>query len=418
MDALSHTESFLFPKCPFLFFSLRFPILQTLLPLTDFSPYRVFKKTSSNGKLSIYLGKRDFVDDGDTVEPIDGVILVDPQYLKGQKMFVRLTCAFRYGRDDLDVIGLTFRKDLYVQTKQVAPADSTSNQGPLTALQERLLHKLGASAYPFTLQMVANLPCSVTLQPGPEDSGKPCGIDFELKSFCAENLEEKIPKSESVQLVIRKVQFSPLEPGPGPQAQTIRSFVLSSQPLQLQAWMDREVHYHGEAISVHVSINNCTNKVIKRIKIAVVQITDVVLYSLDKYTKTVFIQEFTETIAANSSFSQTFAVTPCLTASCQKQGLTLDGKLKHEDTNLASSTILRPGMDKELLGILVSYKVRVHLTLSYGGILGGLPSSDVGVELPLILIHPKPSHGKRAVATSSEDIIIEEFQQQNSQAQS
>ncbi|XP_006527933.1 arrestin-C isoform X11 [Mus musculus] len=371
-------------------------VLLTIL-LYDCSPHRVFKKTSSNGKFSIYLGKRDFVDDVDTVEPIDGVVLVDPEYLEGRKsVFVRLTCAFRYGRDDLDVIGLTFRKDLYVQTKQVAPAEPTSIQGPLTALQERLLHKLGVNAYPFTLQMVANLPCSVTLQPGPEDSGKPCGVDFEVKSFCAENLEEKIPKSDSVQLVVRKVQFSALEPGPGPSAQTIRSFFLSSQPLQLQAWMDREVHYHGEAISVHVSINNYTNKVIRRIKIAVVQTTDVVLYSLDKYTKTVFVQEFTETVAANSSFSQTFAVTPLLAANCQKQGLALDGKLKHEDTNLASSTILRPGMNKELLGILVSYKVRVNLVVSYGGILGGLPASDVGVELPVILIHPKPSPGERA----------------------
>uniref|UniRef100_A0A8C8YNL9 Arrestin-C n=1 Tax=Prolemur simus TaxID=1328070 RepID=A0A8C8YNL9_PROSS len=338
-------------------------------------PHRVFKKTSSNGKISIYLGRRDFVDHVDMVEPIDGVVLVDPDYLQGRKMFVMLTCAFRYGRDDLDVIGLTFRKDLYVQAQQVVPAEPTSPQGPLTALQERLLHKLGDNAYPFTLQMVANLPCSVTLQPGPEDAGKACGIDFEVKSFCAENLEEKISKRDSVRLVIRKVQFAPLEPGPGP-------------------W----VHYHGEPISVNVSINNCTSKVIKKIKISVDQITDVVLYSLDKYTKTVFIQEFTETVAANSSFSQSFAVTPLLASSCQKQGLALDGKLKHEDTNLASSTILRPGMDKELLGILVSYKVRVNLMVSCGG--------DVGVELPLMLIHPKPSHG------DSEDIVIEEFTRQ------
>ncbi|KAK2083351.1 arsenicals resistance [Saguinus oedipus] len=46
-----------------------------------------------------------------------------------------------------------------------------------------------------------------------------------------------------------------------------------------------------------------------------------------------------ETVAANSNFSQSFAVTPILAASCQKRGLALDGKLKHEDTNLASSTM-------------------------------------------------------------------------------
>uniref|UniRef100_A0A8C7AQM1 Arrestin-C n=1 Tax=Neovison vison TaxID=452646 RepID=A0A8C7AQM1_NEOVI len=374
---------------------------------------KVYKKTCSNGKLTLYLGKRDFVDHVDMVDPIDGVVLVDPDYLKDRKMFVTLTCAFRYGHDDLDVIGLMFRKDLYVQVQQVFPPEPTSPQGPLTVLQERLLQKLGNNAYPFTLQMAVNLPCSVTLQPGPEDAGKACGIDFEVKSFCAENLEEKISKRDSVRLVVRKIQFAPPEPGPGPCAQTTRRFLLSAQPLQLQASMDREVHYHGKPISVNISINNCTNKVIKKIKISVDQITDVVLYSLDKYTKTVFIQEFTETIGANSSFSKSFEVTPLLAPNCQKQGLALDGKLKHGDTNLASSTILQPGMDKELLGILVSYKVRVNLMVSGGGILGDLIASDVGVELPLILMHPKPSHE----AASSEDIVIEEFTRQENRGE-
>ncbi|XP_043426941.1 arrestin-C isoform X5 [Prionailurus bengalensis] len=355
---------------------------------------RVYKKTCSNGKLAIYLGKRDFVDHVDMVDPIDGVVLVDPDYVKGRKMFVMLTCAFRYGHDDLDVIGLTFRKDLYVQVQQVFPPEPNSTQGPLTVLQERLLQKLGDNAYPFTLQMVVNLPCSVTLQPGPEDAGKACGIDFEVKSFCAENLEEKISKRDSVRLVVRKVQFAPLEPGPGPCAQTVRHFLLSSQPLQLQAWMDREVHYHGKPISVNVSINNCTNKVIKKIKISVDQITDVVLYSLDKYTKTVFIQEFTETIAANSNFSKSFTVTPLLAANCQKQGLALDGKLKHGDTNLASSTILQPGMNKELLGILVSYK-HPRRPDHQRCWCGAAPDPDASKAI-----------------TCSEDIVIEEFARQ------
>ena len=73
-------------------------------------------------------------------------------------VFVMLTCAFRYGHDDLDVIGLTFRKDLYVQVQQVVPAESSSPRGPLTVLQERLLHKLGDNAYPFTLQVLTPSP--------------------------------------------------------------------------------------------------------------------------------------------------------------------------------------------------------------------------------------------------------------------
>lgn len=47
--------------------------------------------------------------------------------------------------------------------------------------------------------------------------------------------------SDSVRLVIWKVKFAPLEPGPGPWTQTICNFLLSAQPLQLQARMEREV---------------------------------------------------------------------------------------------------------------------------------------------------------------------------------
>ncbi|NXL81385.1 ARRC protein, partial [Leptocoma aspasia] len=350
-------------------------------------------------------------------------------------VYVTLTCAFRYGRDDLDVIGLTFRKDIYVLTTQLYPPVPDQTPKTLTPLQEKLMKKLGENAYPFTFEIATNLPCSITLQPGPDDVGKACGVDFEVKGFCAENLEEKIHKRNSVRLIIRKVQFAPPQTGPAPRAETTRQFMMSDKPLHLEASLDREVsrdtgptqgrgpgflvtslnlfplqvYYHGDPINVTVNINNTTNKVVKKIKIAVDQITDVVLYSLDKYTKTVCCEEINETVAANSTFSKTYSVTPMLSSNRQKRGLALDGKLKHEDTNLASTTILRPGMDKEVLGILVSYKVKVNLMVSRGGILdrAAFPSSDVGVEMPVILMHPKPDD-----CESEEDIVIEEFARQ------
>ena len=48
--------------------------------------------------------------------------MISQAYLTYMKMFsvygnkrimASLTCAFRYGREDLDVLGLTFRKELY-----------------------------------------------------------------------------------------------------------------------------------------------------------------------------------------------------------------------------------------------------------------------------------------------------------------
>ncbi|XP_056395548.1 arrestin-C isoform X3 [Hyla sarda] len=355
---------------------------------------KVFKKTSPDGKLSMYLGKRDFVDHVEFVEPVDGVILIDPEYQKDKKVFVVLTCAFRYGRDDMELIGLSFRKDIFVQSCQVYPP-LPEDKKPLTPLQEKLRAKLGVNAFPFCFNIVKNLPCSVTLQPGPDDTGKPCGVDFEVKSFCAEHAEEKVHKKITARLIIRKVQYAPEVTGPAPRAEITRQFMMSDKPLQLEASLNKEIYYHGEPVTINVKINNSTNKIVKKIKITVEQMTDVVLYSLDKYTKIVTCEEMNDTVAANSAFSRTYSVTPLLANNQEKRGLALDGKLKHGDTNLASSTIMRPGMDKEVMGILVSYKVKINLMASRGGILGELTSSDVGVELPLILMHPKPSEVQR-----------------------
>ncbi|MEJ1274175.1 arrestin beta 1 [Cricetulus griseus] len=381
---------------------------------------RVFKKASPNGKLTVYLGKRDFVDHIDLVDPVDGVVLVDPEYLKERRVYVTLTCAFRYGREDLDVLGLTFRKDLFVANVQSFPP-APEDKKPLTRLQERLIKKLGEHAYPFTFEIPPNLPCSVTLQPGPEDTGKACGVDYEVKAFCAENLEEKIHKRNSVRLVIRKVQYAPERPGPQPTAETTRQFLMSDKPLHLEASLDKEIYYHGEPISVNVHVTNNTNKTVKKIKISVRQYADICLFNTAQYKCPVAMEEADDTVAPSSTFCKVYTLTPFLANNREKRGLALDGKLKHEDTNLASSTLLREGANREILGIIVSYKVKVKLVVSRGGQGLGLavrighslclkltgqqvskpeaPSeltelgmcfSDVAVELPFTLMHPKP----------------------------
>ncbi|XP_009706560.1 PREDICTED: beta-arrestin-1-like, partial [Cariama cristata] len=153
-----------------------------------------------------------------------------------------------------------------------------------------------------------NLPCSVTLQPGPEDTGKACGVDYEVKAFCAENLEEKIHKRNSVRLVIRKVQYAPERPGPQPMAETTRQFLMSDKPLHLEASLDKEY-------------------------------ADICLFNTAQYKCPVAVEDADENVAANSTFSKTYSVTPLLSANREKRGLALDGKLKHEDTNLASTTM-------------------------------------------------------------------------------
>ena len=40
----------------------------------------------------------------------DGVVLIDVNYLRDRKVYGHILAAFRYGREDLDVLGLNFRK--------------------------------------------------------------------------------------------------------------------------------------------------------------------------------------------------------------------------------------------------------------------------------------------------------------------
>lgn len=48
---------------------------------------KVFKKTTPNGKVTVYLGKRDFIDHVESCDPVDGIVVVDPEYLKGRKVY-------------------------------------------------------------------------------------------------------------------------------------------------------------------------------------------------------------------------------------------------------------------------------------------------------------------------------------------
>uniref|UniRef100_A0A8C6TXC7 Arrestin beta 2 n=1 Tax=Neogobius melanostomus TaxID=47308 RepID=A0A8C6TXC7_9GOBI len=359
-----------------------FPFLLCSKTFLSMSRLRQFLLASHISLIvTVYLGKRDFVDHLDHVDPVDGVILVDPEYLKDRKVFVTLTCAFRYGREDLDVLGLSFRKDLYISTFQAFPPVPEERK-PNSRLQERLLKKLGQHAHPFYFTIPQNLPCSVTLQPGPEDTGKACGVDFEIRAFCAKSIEEKIHKRNSVRLVIRKVQYAPEKPGPQPMVETTRSFLMSDRSLHLEASLDKELYYHGEPISVNVHVTNNSTKTVKRVKYQVLrQYADICLFSTAQYKCPVAQLEADDQVSSSSTFCKVYTLTPTLDKNREKRGLALDGKLKHEDTNLASSTI--NGSSKGVgAGILVSYRVKVKLVVSRGG--------DVSVELPFILMHPKP----------------------------
>lgn len=375
------------------------------------SEIRVYKKSSLNGKITVYLGKRDFVDHIAYVDPIDGVVLIDRDYVKDKKVFGHVLATFSYGRDDLDVLGLTFRKELYLVNEQIfpdttrrhysklcpyyieglsdtTPADPEEEKKPprpLTRLQERLVKKLGSNAYPFFFELPPLCPASVTLQPGPGDSGKPCGVDYELKAYIANSLDEKPSKRDSIRLAIRKIMYAPSKQGEQPMVEVSKDFMMSPNKLNLEVSLDKELYHHGESIAVNVHISNNSNRTVKKVKVSVRQFADICLFSTAQYKCTVAEIESEEgcPVGPGSTLSKVYYLRPLLAFNKDKRGLALDGQLKHEDTNLASSTLLTDASQKENLGIVVQYKVRVKLSL---GPLGG----DISAELPVTLMHPKP----------------------------
>ncbi|XP_035729135.1 beta-arrestin-1-like isoform X3 [Vespa mandarinia] len=357
-------------------------------------PTRVFKKSSLNGKITVYLGKRDFVDHITHVDPIDGIVLIDPDYVKDRKVFGHVLAAFKYGRDDLDVLGLYFRKDLYLAAEQIYPqVTSCQPRRELTRLQERLIKKLGSNAYPFYFELPPHCPASVTLQPAPGDNGKPCGVDYELKAFVGETQDDKPHKRNSVRLAIRKIMYAPSKQGEQPYVEVSKEFLMSPSKLHLEASLDKELYHHGENIAINVHIANNSNRTVKKIKVSVRQFADICLFSTAQYKCIVAEAESDIGVAPGFTLSKVFSLRPTLADNKDKRGLALDGQLKHEDTNLASSTIVVDPSQRENLGIIVQYKVKVKLCL---GALGG----ELVAELPFILMHPKPEEEKSTLSTS------------------
>ncbi|XP_049604114.1 S-arrestin a isoform X1 [Syngnathus scovelli] len=360
----------------------------------------VFKKICKDKSVGVYMGRRDFVDRMDSVDPVDGVIVIDREALQGRKVFVTLSCTFRYGRDDMDVMGVAFRRELYLSTRQVYPPLQDREQGVHTRTQAKLLRKLGDDAYPFFFEFPDNLPCSVSMQPAPHDDGKQCAVEFEVKAFSAESQDEKIRKRSSVKLMIRKVQYAP-ESQEVSAVEISRDFPVSDKPLHVLARLDKEVFYHGETMKLHLNVVNNSSKNVKNVVVSVDQVATVVLYSNDSYVKCVAIEEG-DTVSSGATLQKDILLLPLLANNRERRGIALDGKLKHEDTNLASSSIVKPGVLKEVLGIMVSYRVTVKLIIA-----GMMSSSEVSLELPFKLMHPKPDTVKES--EMEEELVFQEF---------
>ncbi|XP_049870518.1 arrestin homolog isoform X2 [Pectinophora gossypiella] len=295
-------------------------------------------------------------------------------------------------------MGLNFYKELFLASEQIYPPPE-KNSFDLTKTQERLLKKLGSSAYPFRFTVPAGAPGSVTLQPGLEDEGEPCGVHYYVKLFVGDSEIDRSHRRSTVALGIRKVQYAPTKAGPQPCTVVRKDFVLSPGQLELELTLDKQLYMHGETVALNICIRNHSNKVVKKIKACIQQGVDVVLFQSGQYRNVVASVETQDgcPLQPGSSLQKVLHLTPSLDLYRDKRGIALDGQLKRNETTLASTTLLLDPEQRDAFGIVVSYSAKVKL---YLGALNG----ELVAELPFILMHPKDGRAKLIHADSQADV--------------
>lgn len=199
--------------------------------------FKVFKKSSPNGKVNLYMGKRDFIDHISAVEPVEGIVVLDNEYIRDhRKIFGQIVCSFRYGREEDEVMGLNFQKELFLASEQIYPPQEKSEK-KLSKIQERLMKKLGDGAVifsvpvktsfvikvfdinlkvPFNFNIPVSAPASITLQQAKDETGEPCGVQYYVKIFAGDSETDRTHRRSTVCLGIRKVQFAPSKQGNQP----------------------------------------------------------------------------------------------------------------------------------------------------------------------------------------------------------
>lgn len=349
---------------------------------------KVFKKTSPNGKITVYLGRRDFLDHLDHIDPIDGIIVVENDYLKGRKVYAQVVTTYRYGREEDEVMGLKFSKEMVIATGQVVPPD---HKPEITSIQTKLLKKLGDNAYPFTFKFPEMAPSSVTLQPGDDDQGKPLGIEYTIKAYVGDSEEDKGHKRSTVNLVIKKLQYAPqMQTRRLPSSLVSKGFTFSNGKINLEVTLDREIYYHGDKVTANVMVSNNSRKSVRNIKVYIVQHCEVTMVNaqFSRYVANLETREGCP-ITPGASLTKVFYMVPLASSNKDRRGIALDGHLRDDDVNLASSTLVPEGKcPTEAIGIVISYSLRVKLNC---GTLGG----ELVTDVPFKLLHPAPGSMER-----------------------
>ncbi|XP_076276807.1 phosrestin-2 isoform X2 [Lasioglossum baleicum] len=388
----------------------------------SFSNQRLYKKSSPNSKLTLYLPTRDLIVSETKIDKLHGVVLVDPDYLQNRRVYGQITLTFRYGREDEEVMGLKFCNEVVMCVAQLCPPYVGADRHETTPLQEALVRRLGPNAHAFTMEITPLAPPSVQLVPAKEYNGAPIGSSYDVRVYIAEQADEKLQRKTTVSMGIRVIQRTTKPPLPastvysvpvsdsppadsrqqvcktrvtfaeneiaedeeinGSHAAVEKPFLFGDGRVGLEAKLDRAIYAHGDSIEVQIHVNNNSRKSVRRIKIFIVQHVDVCMFSNGKFKNVVALLSSQEgcPIGPGTNMRRTYTLRPIKGST--KNWIALEDSYTKVGATLAS-TVVCPGNlpdDRNVFAIYVSYYVKVKLLMSAMG-------GEVSLKLPFTLMH-------------------------------
>eukprot|EP01137_Pigoraptor_chileana_P032488 Opistho-2@21929 len=364
--------------------------------------HRVFRKASYDDHIMVYMAKREFIDHGTHVDPIDAVVLPCADFEKlDSKIFAHLACILRYGNDDWDSLGVPYEKMLYSKTMQVFPPDRPVEK--LTSFHRKMMRKLGDRAIPIMMVLPTGLPSSVFLQAvGTEKPKKPeraCGISLQLIVNFAEKEEEPANKKKMVRFVFRKLSFIPPPEKPvQPSVSTMNKHLLGS-PTKVDLSLDKDTYYPGDTVLISLDVTNFGRE-IKKVRAQIEQNVELKIDDGPKnWTSRCVIARVktAEGCPIEKGKSQSMKLTlpvelPTSTKQPSTRLVAVDGWIRGEDLRLAASTRKTHTARDQSIGLAVSYCVTVKCKR-----LGG----NVAVNIPFVLSGAPPKAKPKTIAAPS-----------------
>lgn len=133
---------------------------------------------------------------------------------------------------------------------------------------------------------------------------------------------------------------------------------MSEKPLHVKLSLPKEMFYHGKPVRASVEITNSSSRNSKDISTSVDQVTN------DRYVKSVAREGTNDSVPSGSSLKKEYTLHPLLAHNREWRGLALDRQLKHEDTNLASSSMSETAHRKHthtLFAVLINHRLLMNI---------------------------------------------------------